>query len=236
MENRPSLPVSEWRDTSATLHLWTQVVGKIRLALAPPTPYGARSLQIDFDFTGHELAIRTSDGGEDSLPLQRRSVADFHAELVGRLRPLGFDVRIWTMPVKIADPIPFERDHGPAAQQRDHVHRFWRILVQSEQVMQGFRACFLGKASPPHFFWGSFDLAVTRFSGGSAPPHPGAPNVADLVTREAYSHEVGSCGFWPGGGIVDEPAFYAYAYPQPSSFAAGAVQPDAARYRAALER
>ncbi len=246
----PELPFEAWKDTCLTVHLWTQIVGKIRLATAPmvnhwwqvplyvtcrglttsPMPHGPGTFQIDFDFIAHRLDIRTSSGATDCFPLQPQSVADFYAELMGRLRALGLDVRIWTMPVEIAEPIPFEQDREHASYQPDYVHRFWRVLVEADRVLQAFRGGFVGKASPVHFFWGSFDLAVTRFSGRRAPPHPGAPHVADRVSREAYSHELSSCGFWPGNGGFGQPAFYAYAYPEPAGFADGPVRPDAAFY------
>jgi Family of unknown function (DUF5996) len=248
----PSLPLAEWRDTYATLHRWSQVVGKIRLAQAPlinhwwqvpfyvtcrglttsPMPYGARMFQIDFDFVDHRLVIQTSDGAIDGLPLQPRTVADFHSEVMRRLRALGLEVPIWTMPVEIAHPVPFERDFEHGAYDAEYANRFWRILVQADRIFTAFRANFLGKVSPVHFFWGSFDLAVTRFSGRSAPPHPGVPNVADRVTREAYSHEVSSCGFWPGGAGMEQPIFYSYAYPRPRGFADWPVRPQSAAYYA----
>jgi uncharacterized protein DUF5996 len=244
----PDLPLAAWRDTCATLHLWTQVVGKVRLARAAminhwwqvplyvttrglttsPIPHGARTFQIDFDFIAHRLVIQTSDGAMDSFTLEPRSVADFHAEVMGRLRALGLETRIWTMPVEIAEPIPFEHDHTHAAYDRDYAQRFWRVLVQADRVLTTFRARFAGKVSPVHFFWGSFDLAVTRFSGRPAPRHPGAPNVADVVTREAYCEEVSSAGFWPGGAGMEKPVFYSYAYPVPAGFADAAVRPAAA--------
>ena len=247
----PALPLAEWQETYATLHLWTQIVGKIRLAQAPlvnhwwqvplyvtarglttsPMPFGTRSFQIDFDFIDHRLLVAESQGGTAALVLEPRSVADFYAELMARLRELALPVKIWTMPNEIADAIPFDEDRVHAAYDREKANRFWRILVQAERVLTRFRAGFLGKVSPVHFFWGSFDLAVTRFSGRRAPDHPGtAPNTANWVMREAYSHEVSSCGFWPGGGTVTAPAFYAYAYPQPDGFAAAPVRPSAARW------
>jgi hypothetical protein len=246
----PSLPLAEWRDTCATLHMWTQVIGKIRLAQAPminhwwqvplyvtcrgvttsPMPYGARTFQIDFDFLDHRLVIQTSDGPTDGLALRPCTVADFYAEVIQRLRALGLDIGIWTTPVEIPDPIPFERDREHGTYDPDYANRFWRILVQADRIFTAFRARFLGKVSPVHFFWGSFDLAVTRFSGRRAPPHPGAPNVSDRVTREAYSHEVSSCGFWPGGAGMERPIFYSYAYPQPTGFANAPVRPGAAFY------
>lgn len=248
-ETWPSLPLERWKDTYATLHMWTQVVGKIRLALAPlinhwwqvtlyvtsrglttsPIPYGTRTFQIDFDFLAHELHIDTGEGERRTLPLEPRSVADFYHRTMAALHALGIDVPIWSTPVEIENPIPFERDDRHAYDP-EYAQRFWRILVQTDRVLSAFRAGFLGKASPVHFFWGSFDLAVTRFSGRLAPVHPGAPNVADFVTREAYSHEVSSCGFWPGGGPIGEPVFYAYAYPEPAGFKDFPVQPAEAFY------
>jgi hypothetical protein len=244
----PELPVAAWRDTYATLHLWTQVVGKVRLARAPavnhwwhvplyltarglttsPVPDGRRTFQIHFDFIDHALRIDTSDGGRRQLPLAPRPVADFYQDVIATLDALGVKVRIWTTPVEIADPVPFEKDHTHAAYDRNAAHACWRLLVQADRLLKAFRGRFVGKCSPVHFFWGSFDLAVTRFSGRVAPPHPGAPNVADRVTREAYSHEVSSAGFWPGGGPVPEPVFYAYAYPEPAGFAGAPVRPPGA--------
>jgi Family of unknown function (DUF5996) len=246
----PSLPFPEWRDTCATLHLWTQVIGKLRLAQAPlinhwwqvplyvtsrglttsPIPYGARTFQIDFDFIDHRLTIRTSDGATDGLALHPSTVADFYGEVIQRLRALGLDIRIWSMPVEIPDPMPFEQDRQHGAYDPEYANRFWQVLVQADRVFTAFRARFIGKASPVHFFWGSFDLAVTRFSGRRAPLHPGAPNVADRITREAYSHEVSSCGFWPGGAGLEQPIFYAYAYPEPAGFKDIPVRPQAAFY------
>jgi hypothetical protein len=239
----PPLPVSAWQDTRDTLHLWTQIVGKVRLALAPavnhwwhvplyltarglttsPMPYGSRTFQIDFDFIEHRLQIEVSDGRRDGFALTPRSVADFHAEILGRLRGLGLDVRIWTTPAEIADPVPFEEDRTHAAYDPDAVNRFWHALALADRVFAEFRGRFLGKASPVHFFWGSFDLAVTRFSGRRAPPPPSNPLIPDRVNREAYSHEVSSCGFWPGNGGFGQAAFYCYAYPQPPGFAAAPV-------------
>ncbi len=246
----PPLDYDDWNDSCATLHLWTQIVGKIRLARAPmanhwwqaplyltsrglttsPMPCGERTFQIDFDLIGHRLDIHVSDGRQDGFALGRRSVAAFYGELMGRLKALDLEVRIWTMPVEIADPIPFERDRVHAAYDPEMVNRFWRALAQIDQVFAVFRSRFLGKASPVHFFWGSFDLAVTRFSGRRAPPPPSNPNIPDLVNREAYSHEVSSCGFWPGNGGFGQAAFYAYAYPQPPGFADAAIAPRGAFY------
>jgi hypothetical protein len=250
----PHLAYADWADTCATLHLWTQVVGKVRLALAPRVnhwwqvalyvtarglttsamPYQGRSLQIDFDFIDHRLIIRTSDGQQEQVALTPRSVADFYAEVMGRLRSLGIDVHIWTMPVEIPDAIPFDADYGHASYDAEAAHTFWRQLVQVERVFNLFRARFIGKCSPVHFFWGSFDLAVTRFSGRAAPPTTrAAPNVGLWVMQEAYSHEVSSCGFWPGNGGFGRAAFYSYAYPEPAGFAQRPV-PQGASYDAAL--
>jgi hypothetical protein len=248
----PSLPYAEWGDSCATLQFWTQVIGKIRLAQAPmlnhwwqvplyvtsrglttsPMPFGARTVQIDFDFIDHQLVFACSDGATRSLALVPRSVADFYREVMARLRSLGLSVKLWTMPVEIPDAIPFEQDHQHKSYDKEYVTRFWRILVQCDRVLNRFRAGFTGKVSPVHFFWGSFDLAVTRFSGRRAPDHPGtALHLGDWVMREAYSHEVSSAGFWPGGGAVAAPAFYSYAYPQPSGFEAAPIRPSGAAWR-----
>jgi hypothetical protein len=247
----PSLPLAAWQDTYETLHLWTQIVGKIRLTLAPQInhwwhstlyltprglttsamPYGTRFVEISFDFLDHHLKIETSDGITRTIALAPRSVADFYQDVMGTLRAMGIDVRIWTMPQEIQDAIPFEQDETHAAYDPEYAQRFWRIIVQADRVMTAFRSRFIGKSSPVHFFWGSFDLAVTRFSGRRAPEHPGGvPNMADWVTREAYSHEVSSCGFWPGGGEVVNPVFYAYAYPTPEGFKDYPIQPKEAFY------
>lgn len=258
-QNWPSLPLAGWRDTCATLQLWTQIAGKVRLALAPmanhwwqvplyvtarglttsPMPWRSLAVQIDFDFIDHRLVIATSSGRQSLLALEPRSTADFYRAVMSQLAALGIDVAIWTMPVEIPDAIPFEQDRIHGAYDPDCAHRFWQILVHADRVLKEFRGRFLGKASPVHFFWGSFDLAVSRFSGRAAPPHPGsAPNLANWVMREAYSHEVSSCGFWPGGGApggaIDEPMFYAYAYPSPPGFAAARVAPAAAYWSEAL--
>jgi Family of unknown function (DUF5996) len=246
----PALPLDGWRDTYATIHRWTQVAGKIRLAQAPlinhwwqvplyvscrglttsPIPYGTRTFQIDFDFIDHRLVIQTSDGALESFPLEPRSVADFYGEMMARLHSLGLEVRIWSTPVEIPNPIPFEQDHEHHAYDRDYAHRHFRILVQADRILTTFRGRFIGKVSPVHFFWGSFDLACTRFSGRLAAPRTGAANVADRVTLEAYSHEVSSCGFWPGGDGIEAPAFYSYAYPEPSGFPEAPVRPNGAFY------
>jgi len=234
----PALDYPAWQDTCATLQLWTQIIGKVRLALAPPVnhwwhvplyltarglttspmPYGGGSLQIDFDFIAHRLRIDLSDGRQDGFALAPRSVAEFYDDFIGRLRGLGIDVGIWTTPVEVADPIPFEHDRQHAGYDADAVNRFWRALLLVDQVFTDFRGRFLGKASPVHFFWGSFDLAVTRFSGRRAAPPPSNPMIPDRVNHEAYSHEVSSCGFWPGNGGFGQAAFYSYAYPQPVGF------------------
>jgi hypothetical protein len=243
----PDLPYRAWKDTRDTLHLWTQIVGKIRLAQTPwlnhswhvtlyatarglttsPIPYGERSFQIDFDFIDHVLWVRTSDGHFRQLMLAPMPVAQFYGELFVALNELGLNVGISTMPCEIADSIPFDQDLAHASYDGDYATRFWRVLLATHRVLARFRTSFIGKASPVHFFWGSFDLAVTRFSGQTAPRHPGGvPHLPDAVAREAYSHEVSSAGFWPGGGgPVDEAAFYSYAYPAPPGFAAAAIRP-----------
>jgi hypothetical protein len=251
----PELPYPAWRDTCETLHLWTQMVGKIRLSRTPwlnhswhvtlyvtarglttsPIPDGARSFQIDFDFIGHVLRIATSDGGQEDVPLVPQSVAAFYAAVMAALVRLGIDVTIDDMPNELPDPIRFGEDQVHAAYDADAAHRFWQVLRQVDRVFKKFRTGFLGKSSPVHFFWGSFDLAVTRFSGRAAPPHPGGvPHLPDNVAREAYSHEVSSAGFWPGGGGIDYPAFYSYAYPAPEGFRSRPVRPEAAFFSAAL--
>jgi hypothetical protein len=246
----PELPLAEWKDTYETLHMWSQIVGKIRLALTHlenhwwnstlyVTPrglttsamsYNGRLFQINFDFIAHLLLIETTDGSTKTLALRPRSVAEFYQETMAALESLGISVTIWTTPVEVPDRTPFEKDQKHAAYDPEYVQRFWRILVQASRVLKEFRCSFTGKVSPVHFFWGAFDLAITRFSGRPAPAHPGAPNVAHFVAVEAYSHEVSSCGFWPGGGPVDEPVFYAYAYPEPQSFKDYHIQPPQAFY------
>lgn len=246
----PALPLSEWKDTYETLHRWTQIVGKIRLTLTPPvnhwwnitlyiTPRGLttsamyykdRYLQIDFDFIDHLLLIQTTDYSTKSIALRPRSVADFYQETMAALESLEMPVTIWTTPVEVQDRTPFELDQKHASYDPEYAQRVWRILAQASRVLTEFRCRFIGKVSPVHFFWGAFDLAVTRFSGRTAPSHPGAPNMARFVAVEAYSHEVSSCGFWPGGGPVNEPAFYAYAYPEPQGFKDYTIQPKEAFY------
>ncbi|MGI9180971.1 MAG: DUF5996 family protein [Longimicrobiaceae bacterium] len=247
----PSLPLEAWDDTRATLHLWTQIVGKVRLAQAPmlnhwwqvplyltahglttaAMPHGERIFQIDFDFLAHELRILANDGASRTLALTPRSVADFYAEFMAALRELELEVKIWTMPVEIDDPIPFDEDREHASYDAEHAQRFWRALAQADRVLQRSQSRFLGKSSPVHFFWGSFDLALTRFSGRRAPRHPGGvPHLADWVVREAYSHEVSSCGWWPGGGAVKEAAFYSYAYPEPEGYRSWPIEPEGGFY------
>ncbi|UCC85217.1 MAG: hypothetical protein JSW46_10005 [Gemmatimonadota bacterium] len=247
----PSLALEEWQDTYATLHMWTQIVGKIRLVQTPwvnhswhvtqyvtsrglttsPIPYGTRTFQIDFDFVDHLLTIRTSDGAGRVVTLEPRTVADFYQELFAKLSELGIEVKIRTLPNEVQDPIPFEADEEHSSYDPEYVNRFWRVLVSTDRVFKEFRARYLGKSSPVHFFWGSFDLAVTRFSGRTAPEHPGGiPNLPDWVAREAYSHEVSSAGFWPGGGPIPYPVFYAYFYPEPEGFKEAALTVSGAAY------
>ncbi|MEW6768291.1 MAG: DUF5996 family protein [Pseudomonadota bacterium] len=242
----PELPFAQWQDTCATLHMWTQVVGKIRLALAPmvnhwwqvplyvtstglttsPIPYSSISFQIDFDFCRHVLTFATSDQRRAEFALAPMPVSEFYDRVMQILRDLGIGVNIWTVPVEVADAIPFEQDRQHKSYDADAAHRFWLALVHADRAMKRFRAPFIGKVSPVHFFWGSFDLAVTRFSGRTAPPHPGGmPNLGDWVAVEAYSHEVSSCGFWPGNGGYGNAAFYSYAYPEPKGFADAPLRP-----------
>ena len=251
----PELDFRQGSDTIASLHLWTQIVGKIRLLLTPwtnhswhvplyitargmrtsPVPYREKSFEIFFDFIGHRLVIETTDGSQAQLLLEARSVADFYHEVMASLKTVGIDISIYTLPSEIPDAIPFEQDTVHQAYDPDYANRFWRALVQVDRVFKTFRARFIGKCSPVHFFWGSFDLAVTRFSGREAPPHPGGvPNFPDWVAREAYSHEVSSAGFWPGGSGVDYAAFYAYAYPAPEGFSEYTIQPDGAAWSSEL--
>src|SRR5216683_5408081 len=246
----PALPLSSWNDTRATLHMWTQMVGKVRLALTPlvnhwwnvplyvssrglttsQMPYGDRAFELWFDFIDHQLVLQSSDGLRKTLPLAPRSVADFYQHFMDMLRSAGFDIKIWKMPVEIPDPIPFDQDRVHKSYDPESAQKFWRILLTVEQVLNEFRARFLGKSSPVHFFWGSFDLAVTRFSGRPAPERPGA----DAMTREAYSHEVSSVGFWPGSGDIKDAAFYSYASPEPQGFKEKRVRPDSALYNKQL--
>ncbi len=246
----PSLPLAAWQNTYATLHMWTQIVGKVRLRQAPlinhwwqvpfyvtarglttsPIPYGQRTFEVQFDFLDHRLQVQTSDDAMASLPLSSRPVAEFYGQFIELLHSLDLEVPIWPVPVEVADPIPFPQDRIHATYDPGHVRRLWQILVESDRVFHQFRARFIGKCSPVHFFWGGFDMAVTRFSGRKAPEHAPVPNTPDFVVREAYSHEVSSCGFWPGGGPVQEPAFYSYAYPEPEGFRDCPLRPASAYY------
>jgi hypothetical protein len=247
----PDLPLQAWRDTCATLHLWMQIVGKVRLAqtawinhswhvtlyvtarglTTSPIPYRDRAFEIDFDFVDHRLDVRSSDGRTAGFALEPMTVAAFYTRLQERMAELDLHVKIYAKPNEIEDPIPFAEDTVHRSYDGEAAHRFWRALVQAERVLTVFRARFIGKCSPVHLFWGAPDIAVTRFSGRTAPEHPGGiPHLPDRVTREAYSHEVSSCGFWAGGGAIDYPAFYAYAYPEPPGFAQAAVAPAEAFY------
>jgi Family of unknown function (DUF5996) len=246
----PSLPLASWEDTRATLHMWTQIVGKVRLALTPlinhwwnvPLYVSARGLttssmsyeeivfELEFDLVDHQLVLKKSDGSVKSLALARRSVANFYREFLDMLAVEGIRVKIWHMPVEIPRPIPFDQDETHSSYDPEAVRKFWRVLASADAVFRDFRARFIGKSSPVHFFWGSFDLAVTRFSGRRAPERAGA----DRITKEAYSHEVSSVGFWPGSGEVKEPAFYSYAAPEPEGFKDYRTRPGAASYRKEL--
>jgi hypothetical protein len=243
----PALPLAEWKDTYATLHMWTQIVGKIRLALSPPInhfwgttfyvtarglttsrmPYAKGTVEINFDFIAHTLEILTSLGETRSFRLVPRTVAEFYFELISALHSLGIDVKVWTMPVEVPRPVRFNLDEGHSSYDSEYAHRFWQILVSVDTVLRQFRSRFIGKASPVHFFWGSFDLAATRFSGRRAPERLDA----DFITKEAYSHEVISHGFWPGDGeVIKDAAFYAYAAPEPAGFREQRVMPAKAFY------
>jgi hypothetical protein len=251
----PPLPFAEWKDTAITLHMWTQIVGKIRLVLSPwtnhswhvalyvtsrglttsPIPYGSQTFEILLDFIDHQLLIDKSNGARRTIPLKPQSVAEFYRTVMKTLSDLELSVTINTTPNEIENPIPFDQDEEHRAYDREYANRFWRVLVQSDRVFKEFRSRFCGKCSPVHFFWGSFDLAVTRFSGRPAPPHPGGvPHLPDAITREAYSQEVSSLGFWPGNAAAPTPLFYSYAYPEPPGFVEAKVQPDAAFYDAKL--
>jgi hypothetical protein len=244
----PELSYQAWRETAATLQLWTQIVGKVRLALTPwvnhswqvplyvtarglttsPIPFAGEILEIEFDFLHHQLIARTSRAEEGSFALEPQTVADFYARIGALLRELGVTVAINDRPVELADPIRFAADRTHRSYDGEAVWRFWRVLMKADTVFKEFRSGFLGKVSPVHFFWGSFDLAVTRFSGRPAPPHPGGiPGLSDEVTREAYSHEVSSAGFWPGSDAFPRAAFYSYAYPEPGGFSGQTVTPGA---------
>ncbi len=248
----PPLPYADWADTCHTLHLWTQVVGKVRLARTPwlnhswqtplyvtarglgtgLIPYGGAALDLEFDFVGQVLRVRT-DRAERLVALRPMSVANFYTEVMAALHALETPVAIYPAPNELPEATPFPDDRAPRAYDGAAAERFWRALLQANRVLAAFRTGFLGKASPVHFFWGSFDLAVTRFSGRRAPLHPGGiPNLPDSVTRDAYSHEVSSAGFWPGGPGMEEAVFYAYAYPEPPGFRDAAVAPSGARFDA----
>lgn len=247
----PALPLEAWQDTYATLHMWTQIVGKVRLALSPPVnhywqvplyltdtglttspvPCHSGVFEVRFDFAHHNLVIQTSAGPNRIIPLAPRSVADFYKEFMSTLKSLGIEPKIWPVPVEIPNPIPFEKDTQHASYDRDYANRFWRTLLAIDVVFKEFRSRFIGKNSPVHFFWGSFDLAVTRFSGRRAPERPGA----DPITREAYSHEVISAGWWPGGGDIKGAAFYCYAAPEPEGFSQSRARPEKAFYHPTLK-
>jgi len=245
-EELPALPFDSWKDTLGTLHMWTQIVGKVRLKLCPlvnhwwnvpfyvtargmttsAMPYQERDIEVRFDFIEHKLTIESSEGRDVTMALAAQSVAEFYKKFMAALGELAVSVHIWTTPCEVPNPMAFEQDNVHTAYDPQAVHKFWRIVVWVDQVLKEFRAGFQGKASPVHFFWGSFDLAATRFSGRVAPERPGA----DSITREAYSHEVSSAGFWPGGGDIKGPAFYSYAAPEPADFAVQRVRPQAAFY------
>jgi hypothetical protein len=242
----PALPLEQWEDTRATLHMWTQIVGKVRLEQTPlvnhwwnvplyvsargltttAMPYGERFFEMEFDFVDHFLVIKCSDGASANVALEPKSVATFYQQTMAALRSLGLELSIWKMPAEIPDPIPFDEDEQHASYDREYVERCWQVLRSSEKVLQDFRSRFIGKCSPVHFFWGSFDLAVTRFSGRPAPARPDA----DPITREAYSHEVISHGWWPGQGPLGKPAFYSYTAPAPDGLANAPLKPSQAYY------
>jgi hypothetical protein len=252
----PELPFAEWKDTAASVHMWLQIVGKIRVACVPwvnhqwhvtlhltsrgltsrPIPWHGRTFQIDFDFVDHQLVVAVSDGMTVQMDLRPVSVAGFYHELMTTLEGAGIPVKIHGVPNEVPDPIPFARNERVGEYQRLYANRFWRILSSSALVMDDFRGGFVGKCSPVHFYWGAMDLAVTRFSGARAPEHPGGvPGLPDWVTREAYSHEVSSAGFWAGGENHPHPIFYSYAYPSPQGFSDARVGPAAARWDAGLQ-
>jgi hypothetical protein len=252
----PALPFAEWKETAKTLHMWTQIVGKIRLALTPwtnhswhvtlyltsrglttsPIPHGSKTFEIRFDFIDHQLRILASDGEIRVIQLRPLSVAAFYREVMNGLTDLGLSVQINTTPNEVDPATPFEKNEKDSAYDPEFANRFWLVLLQSDRVFKQFRAEFCGKCSPVHFFWGSFDLAVTRFSGRRAPQHPGGvPHLPDAVTREAYSHEVSSLGFWPGNEMMPDPIFYSYAYPEPRGFSEARIDPAAASYNSQLK-
>jgi hypothetical protein len=247
------LPQADWGETCATLQLWMQIVGKVRMALTPainqcwnvtlyptarglttlPMWPGTRTVQVDFDFLDHVLLVETSDGGRKVIPLKPMTVAEFYRQFMAALDSLGAPVHIWPVPVEVAQPIPFEQDQIHKAYDAEFAQRFWRVLLQTTRVFTAFRARFTGKVSPVHLFWGALDLACTRFSGRTAPEHASMPGLPDRVTRDAYSHEVSSCGFWPGAPGI-EPFFYSYAYPEPPGYSEFRVGPAQASYNAAF--
>jgi hypothetical protein len=251
IETWPGLPLEAWSETHATLHLWTQIVGKVQLVQSPwvnhswhtalqvtarglstyPVPHGTRVFQIAFDFIEHRIIVQSSDDAAGGFRLEPQTVARFYSRLMDEINRLGLPVMIRTLPNEVVEAIPFDEDETHGSYDPEYANRFWRILVQADRIFKQFRARFIGKCSPVHFFWGAPDLAVTRFSGRRAPVHPGGiPNLPDWVTREAYSHEVSSCGFWAGGGPIPYPAFYSYAYPEPEGFSKAPVRPDEAFY------
>ena len=252
----PSLPLSEWQDTQATLHRWIQIVGKTRMALTPavnhswhctlyltsrglttsPMPGGSGTVEVELDFIDHHLLIRSSNGATRRMALAPRSVADFYVEYMGLLAELGVRPKFWARPNELQDTLPFAEDEEHRSYDPDFANRCWQIVSQTDRVLQEFRSRFIGKCSPVHFFWGAFDLACTRFNGETAPQHPGGvPNLPDTVVREAYSHQCISAGWWPGGGPVSEPAFYSYTYPEPAGFADARVRPAEAYYQRDLK-
>jgi hypothetical protein len=251
----PALPYPEWKDTVATLHMWLQIVGKVRVACVPwvnhqwhvtlhltsrglttrPMPWQGGTFQIDLDFIDHRGVISSSDGRQSELELRPRSVADFYHELMAKLRGMGIAVEVHGVPNEVPDPIPFGKNERDGEYQSEYVNRFWRVLSSSGSVMEDFRGRFVGKCSPVHLFWGAMDLAVTRFSGARAPEHPGGiPHLPDWITREAYSHEVSSAGFWPGGESHPDALFYSYAYPSPPDYPEARVGPEPARWDSGL--
>jgi hypothetical protein len=256
METWPELLFEKWKDTCATVHMWTQIVGKIRLVQTPwinhswhvtlyltarglttsPIPHGSSIFEIHFDFISHELQILTSNGEGCAIPLQSRSVAEFYREVMRRLEDLDLAVKIDMLPNEIPDPIRFDEDEAHRSYDAEYANRFWHVIAQSDRVFKDFRSRFCGKCSPVHFFWGSFDLAVTRFSGRPAPQHPGGiPHLPDAITREAYSQEVSSLGFWPGNAAMPTPIFYSYAYPEPKGLSEAKIKPASAAYNSQVK-
>ncbi|MFN2507946.1 MAG: DUF5996 family protein [Chthoniobacterales bacterium] len=251
----PALPFAPWKETAATLHLWTQIVGKVRLARTPwinhswhvtlyltarglttsVIPHRRNSFELEFDFIDHRLLVRSSDGAQREIPLRPISVAEFYNALMSTLREMQLEIKIVAAPNEVEEATPFAQDRRHASYDSEYANRFWRVLLQTDRVFREFRSRFIGKCSPVHFFWGSFDLAVTRFSGRTAPAHPGGvPHLPNAIAQEAYSHEVSSCGFWPGSEAMPEPIFYSYAYPPPAGFAEAQVQPAGASWNPTL--